>query len=128
MSFPESVLPSHMQRSRLDIVLIQGCSRANNAISMQDGRLPSAVLYLVEVTVTSDFRVHDAVRTKTDQHEPLLQSLQAYGWRNARLHVLVVTRHENNKCSHAARLGSTKSNGTPSPKLQCKLYTGLVAC
>ena len=42
------------------------------------------------MTATSDFRVHEAVRTKTDQHEPLLQSLRAYGWRDARLHVLVV--------------------------------------
>ena len=90
MSFPESVLPLHMQNSRPDVVLIQRCSHAMNAISMHDRRSPSWVLHLVEVTVTSDFRVHDVVQSKTDQHETLLQNLRAYGWRDVRFHIFVV--------------------------------------
>ena len=85
VSFPESVLPLHMQSSRPDMVLIQGCSHAMDAIGMHDRRSPSWVLHLVEVIVTSDFRVHDVVQRKTDQHETLLQNLRAYGWRDVRL-------------------------------------------
>ena len=51
---------------------------------------PNITLHLVEVGYTSDFRVHDHVQAKLDQHERLVSNLRRSGWREVRLHAFII--------------------------------------
>lgn len=89
-ALPASILPLDMQTSRPDIVLIQGYCGDMASLRAGQNRDPMLQLHLVEVTFTSDLRVHDRVATKMQQHAQLCADLRAFGWVNVHLHIFIM--------------------------------------
>ena len=89
-SFHPAILPIDLQTSRPDIVVVQGLQ--GDPASLRGGRHrdPRYTVHLVEVTFTSDTRVHDRVESKAAQHAQLCRDFRAYGWVDIRLHIFIM--------------------------------------
>ena len=91
-TFPSAILPVELQKSRPDIMLLQGVHMPDGLSKLRAGRDqdPDLICHLVEVTFTSDPRVHEHMSDKQLQHAQLCRNLRAFGWVNVRLHVFIV--------------------------------------
>ena len=117
VGFPDSLLPSHMQTSRLDILLLETI-RAQDLGNLPFGRRrdPRVVLHVIEVTYTSDLYVHNAVPRKLQQHDELCRKLRAFGWQNICVHIFVVGHvgvMRQNSANILTQLGISQQIVTP---------------
>ena len=89
-SFPRTVLPLYQQTSRPDIVLIVGSGIGGLDSYIPVARRRDSVLHLVEVGYTMDFRVHEHMAVKIQQHSQLRSNLLSYGWGSVWIHAFIV--------------------------------------
>ena len=88
-SFPDTLLPLHLQTSRPDIVVLQNVHDAGS-LPLYCRRDPRVIIHIVEVGYTGDMYLHDTIAAKKIQHQQLCINLSAFGWAHVRQHQFIV--------------------------------------